>query len=159
MISREYDESSCRWAVMHKDWPTMMSSVDQQKMNIEDWEECCSSVEQIDEQMMMSRDGWAADWWQFVIGIKLASSDLHLRIGLLKPFLVGAKKTRLGPVSKLVLFLSIGADRNHEDCCLPCTINKDQFSKYFCVSWCDDCMVDLVDAFNYVIHDIMIDIF
>ena len=66
---------------------------------------------------------------------QLASSDLHLRIGLLKPFLTGAKKTRLGPIPGLVLFLSVGADYNREDCCLSCTINKDQNSKYSCVSF------------------------
>ena len=54
--------------------------------------------------------------------IKLASSDLHLRIGLLKPFLVGAKNTRLGPV------MNVGVDCNREDCCLPCTINKDKIT-------------------------------
>ena len=63
-----------------------------------------------------------------MIGIKLASSDLHLRIELLKPFLVGAKKTRLGPVTELVLLLSVGVEYNREDCCLSCTINKDQFT-------------------------------
>ena len=67
--------------------------------------------------------------------MKLASSDLHLRIRLIKPFLVGTKKTRLGPVLELVVFLSVGANYNREDCCLPCTINKDQNSKYSCVSF------------------------
>ena len=57
-----------------------------------------------------------------------------------------------------MLFLSIGVDCNREDCCLPCTLNKDLNSKYSCVSWCDDCMVDLADAFDYVIHGRMIDI-
>ena len=60
--------------------------------------------------------------------IKLASSDLHLRIELLKPFLVGAKKTRLGLVSELVLYLSVGTDFNQEDCSLPVQINKDQIT-------------------------------
>ena len=128
------------------------------------WEElisrwCAALMSKDNEQQQrLYRACWAADWWQSVIGIKLASTDLHLRIGLLKPFLVGAKKTKLGHVSELVLFLSVGVDCNREDCCLPCTINKDQISKYSCVSWFDDCIVDLVDAFNYVIHDIMIDV-
>ena len=66
-----------------------------------------------------------------MIGIKLASSDLHLRNGLLKPLLAGAKKTKRGPVSELVLFLSIGVECNQEDCCFPCTINKDQITNIF----------------------------
>ena len=83
---------------------------------------------------------------------------LHLRIGLLKPFLVGAKKTRLGPVTELVLFLSVGADCNREDWCLPCTTNKDQNSIYSCVSF--DVMFFLMthDEFDYANDDIMIDI-
>ena len=46
---------------------------------------------------------------------------------------MGAKQSRLGPVTELVLLLSVGADCNREDCCLPCTINKDQNSMYSCV--------------------------
>ena len=114
-------------------------------------------IAEVDEQKYMTRGCWAADWWQSDIGIKIASNGLHLRIGLLKTFLVGAKKNRLGPISELVLFLSPGAVYNREDYCLPCTINKDQISKYSCVHWCDDCMVDLVDSFNYEIDDTMID--
>ena len=79
---------------------------------------------------------------------------LLLRLGYLKPFLVGAKKTRLGHVSELVLFLSVGVDCNREDCCLPCTINKDQNSIDFL---CD--VVHMTnDEFDYSIDDIMIDI-
>ena len=79
-----------------------------------------------------------------------------MRIGLVKPFLVGAKKTRLGPVTEFVLFLSGGADSNREDCCLPCTINKYQNSIYSCVSF--DVMLCLsLNGFNYAIDDIMID--
>ena len=118
-----------QWAVEQDDWwadlwpaVVMRSSVDKHRWST--------------KMMSMGKDGWAVDWWQSVIGIKLARGILHLRIWLLKPFLVGAKKTRLGPVSKLVLFLSVGADYNREDCCLPCIINKYQNFNYSCV-FCD----------------------
>ena len=51
-----------------------------------------------------------------------------MRIGLLKSFLVGAKKTKLGSVTELVLLLSVGANYDQKDCCLPCTVNKDQIT-------------------------------
>ena len=52
----------------------------------------------------LSRDWCVADWWQSKIGIKMTSWVLHLRIGLLNPFLVGAKKTRLGTITRVGAF-------------------------------------------------------
>ena len=42
---------------------------------------------------------------------------------------------RLSLFLDLMLFLSVGVDCNREYCCLPCTINKDQNSKYSYVSF------------------------
>ena len=50
-----------------------------------------------DEQRLTSKDRCAEIHEKRLI----ASEILHLRIGLLKPFLVGAKKTRMGPVMRV----------------------------------------------------------
>ena len=66
------------------------------------WAEIMSKVD--DEQMSMSRDSWqqikeTSDWWDDVIvSFNLKSKILLLlRLGYLKPFLVGSKKTTKGP--------------------------------------------------------------
>ena len=66
------------------------------------WAEIMSNVD--DEQMSMSRDSWqqikeTSDWWDDVtVSFNLKSKlVLLLRLGYLKPFLAGSKKTRQGP--------------------------------------------------------------
>ena len=130
----------CTWAdwlawptilMSRKEWPIVMS-----RLTIDwwaDWQdiyEQCWPIEWWAEIDVHGR-GWL---WRRSIWL-LARRILHLRIWLLKPFLVGAKKTRLGRLWELVLFSSVGADCNREGCFLPCTINKDQNSIYSCVSF------------------------
>ena len=126
-------DKQCWWQDL---WPEVAMSrwkdVDEQMMSKKWW----AAV------MSMSRYGWEAYWWKSMIDIKLASSDLHLRIGLRKPFLVGAKKTRLGPIIELVLFLSVGVDYNWEYCSLTCTINKDKITNILVSLWCHECSYD-----------------
>ena len=87
--------------------------------------------EQIDKQRMMSRDRLSN------IGIwLLARRILHLRIGILKPFLVGSKKTRQGPgwrvgalcISRCWFYLTVVAD--------PKQIQKDYKIIWCCVLLC-----------------------
>ena len=60
--------------------------------------------------------------------ILLASySLLPLRVGFLKPVLVGTKRHKLGLVKELVLLLSVGAEKICEDRDLPQLIVSDGF--------------------------------
>ena len=83
-----------------------------------------------------------------VIGIELASSDLHLRIGLLKPFLAISKKTKQGPgwrfdalcISRCWFYLTVVA--------IPKQIQKDYKIIWFCVllwyHYCYDFMIQML---------------
>ena len=85
---------------------------DHRLMRICDEKPCWAEWLDIDEHC------WPAEWYAIIdvqsIGWLcnraiwfLARIILHLRIGLLKPFLVGAKKTRLGPIMIFgVVFIS-----------------------------------------------------
>ena len=109
----------------------MINIDDEQQYWWVEYEQCWSTE-------MMGRNWWAEmssrlmtirDWHQ-ACKYRLALEDWTPQ-----PFLVGAKRTRLGLVTELVLFLSVGVDCNWEYCSIPCTKNKDQNYIYFCVSF------------------------
>ena len=53
-----------------------------------------------------------------------------MRVGFLKPLLVGTKRHKLGLVKELVLLLSVGAEKICEDRDLPQLIVSDGFYQY-----------------------------
>ena len=94
---------SSSWLSWKVDWGVIEQTYDLQHWRIEfDDQWLVSSVD--DEQMSMSWDSWplikeTSDWWvdvtvSFNCKCKLV---LLLRLGYLKPFLAGSKKTRQGP--------------------------------------------------------------
>ena len=99
---------------------------------------------------LMSKSGCASDWWQSEIDIKLASWVLHLRIGLLKFFLAGSKKTRQGPgwrvgalgISRCWFYLTVVA--------VPKQIQKDYKIIWCCVLLCYG------SCYAFMIHMLMI---
>ena len=77
-------------------------------INNEDWEVCCSSIDEKFEQMISSIDQQQNRlkrhmmlMWTMSLNCK-CKLELHLRLGYLKPFLAESKKTRQGPGCKVV---------------------------------------------------------
>ena len=126
------------------------AEVNKQRLTRDSWA-AVSSVD--DGQMSMSWDSWqqeTSDWWvdvtiSFDCKCKLV---LLLRLGYLKPFLAGSKKTRQGPgcrvgalhISRCWFYLTVVAK--------PKLIQK-----YYKIIWCCVLCVMVLDDLNAMICD------